>query len=65
MDETAPPATVREFADGVLSAEEGERYEQTFEEESVEVPSRFDRESPTATWRFDGRLTVTVHSVGN
>ncbi|WP_254536855.1 hypothetical protein [Halomarina litorea] len=63
MSETVPEP-VRAFADGVLSAEEGETYEQTFDGETVGVPARFDRESPVARWRFDGRLAVTVHRAG-
>ena len=37
------------------------RYE--FDEAMIDVPSRFDRASPTATWRFDGTLTVRVNHV--
>jgi hypothetical protein len=29
----------------------------------IDVPSRFDRASPTARWRFDGTLTVRVNRV--
>ena len=65
MTDPTPPAVVREFAAGVLGVEEGGTYERTFEEETVDVPARFDRESATARWGFDGRLAVTVHSAGD
>lgn len=64
MTESEPDAAVREFADGVLGVEEGGTYEQTFGD-WVAVPSRFDRESAVARWRFEGRLAVTVHSAGD
>jgi hypothetical protein len=65
VTDPTPPEAIREFADGVLRVEEGESYERTFEEEIVDVPARFDRESATARWGFDGRLVVTVHSAGD
>lgn len=55
------PAPVREFAEGVMA---GDEFSYTFEDAVVDVPSRFDRESPTARWRFDGTLTVRVHDPG-
>jgi hypothetical protein len=64
MSEQEPPAVVREFVEGVRSVEEGETYEQAFDEAVVAVPSRFDESSPTAEWGFDGRLAVTVHRSG-
>ncbi len=59
----AVPEPVRTFADGVLTVPEGETYEQTLDD-TIDVPARFDRESPVATWRFDGRVAVTVHQAG-
>lgn len=59
------PDPVREFADGVLTVEEGGTYDQRFAEEWIDVPSRFDRESAVATWGFDGRVAVTVHRAGD
>lgn len=56
---TEAPEPVREFVEGVLASDE---YSQTFEGVAVDVPSRFDRESPTARWRFDGTLTVRVRN---
>jgi len=58
---TDVPEPVREFADGVLASEE---YSQSFDDVTVDVPSRFDRESPTARWRFDGTLTVRIRNPG-
>jgi len=55
------PQPVREFVEGVLASDE---YSQTFDSVTVDVPSRFDRESPTARWRFDGTLTVRVRNPG-
>lgn len=58
---TEAPQPVREFVEGVLASDE---YSQSFDNVAVDVPSRFDRESPTARWRFDGTLTVRVHDQG-
>ena len=56
-DAPEPPALVREFTADLLTDDE---IEHTFEEARVDVPSRFDRPSPTATWWFDGTLAVSV-----
>ncbi|MFC4359999.1 hypothetical protein ACFO0N_18785 [Halobium salinum] len=56
-----PPEPVREFVSRVLSEDE---VRETFEDTVVDVPSRFDRPSPTARWRFDGTLTVRVADAG-
>lgn len=56
QDAPTPPAPLREFTDDLLADDEVTR---TFAD-TIEVPSRFDRDSPTATWRFDGTLTVRV-----
>ena len=55
-DAPTPPAPLREFTADILADDEVTR---EFAD-TIEVPSRFDRESPTATWRFDGTLTVHV-----
>jgi hypothetical protein len=54
------PAPLQEFAAELMAGDEV-RYE--FDEAVIDVPSRFDRASPTATWRFDGTLTVRVNRV--
>jgi hypothetical protein len=60
-DGVAPvPATLREFTAELMAGDEV-RYE--FDEAVIDVPSRFDRASPTARWRFDGTLTVRVNRV--
>jgi hypothetical protein len=60
-NEVAPvPAPLQEFAAELMAGDEV-RYE--FDEAVIDVPSRFDRASPTATWRFDGTLTVRVNRV--
>lgn len=59
-DAPRPPALLREFTADLMA---GDEVEYTFEDANVDIPSRFDRESPTATWRFDGTLTVRVDRV--
>lgn len=60
-DAIQAPEPVREFAQGVMA---GDEFSYLFEDAVVDVPSRFDRESPTARWRFDGRITVRVRDPG-
>lgn len=64
MEDSDPSPTVSEFAAEVLDAPEGERCERTFEDVTVAVPARFDGASPTADWRLDGGLAITVHREG-
>ncbi|MFB6117213.1 hypothetical protein [Halosegnis sp.] len=56
-----PPALVREFTADLMA---GDEVSYTLEDAHVDVPSRFDRPSPTATWRFDGTVTVRVERTG-
>jgi hypothetical protein len=59
MSDDAPsvPDVVREFHDDLL-ADDAAAVE--LADTRVPVPVRFDRASPTAEWRFDGRLTARI-----
>jgi hypothetical protein len=55
-----PPARIREF----LADLDDDRADLTFDDETVEVPSRFDRPAATARWHFDGTLRVRIDRPG-
>ena len=45
------------------SVDRNESFEVDVDDLAVEVPLRFGEDAPTATWGFDGHVTVTVDGI--
>lgn len=59
------PEQLRQTVERLLdeTVDRDDQFAVEVEDLTVEVPVRFDETSPTATWGFDGRMTVTVDGV--